>query len=85
MKISELRKIIKEEVQKKVMMEGFHPLDDVLAGITFQDLIVTVQSNEKVIDERAVSKVFNEMLKTNIKDAKYELKRNMKQIIGEAT
>lgn len=75
---------LRQMVRDLIKEAYFHPLDDLLAGITFQDLIVAVESNEKVVNEQSVRKVFKEMLKANVKDAEYELKQNMKRIIGEA-
>ena len=63
----------------------FHRDDDLLRGITFGELIDTVYSNERVIDERTVTKTFNELLKANVRDAKSELKGSMKKIIEEAS
>jgi len=79
MKKSELRKIVREEL----LNEFFHPDDDLLKGITFQELIDTVYSNEKVVDEKSVWKVFNELVKVKLEDAKSELKSDIKQVIKE--
>lgn len=65
--------------------EFFHEKDDLLGAITFEDLIITLQSNEKIINETTVKKVFNELLTSNINDAKYELQQNMKKIIKQAS
>ena len=40
----------------------FHVLDDLLNGFTHDDLITAVLSNESVITEQTIKKVFNEML-----------------------
>lgn len=69
---------------ESVIKEYFHEKDDLLRGITFEDLIIAVQSNEKAISASSITKVFNEMVKANLKDAEYELKSNMKQIIKAA-
>lgn len=78
MKNTPYKKIFKE---KEKLKEFFHPQDDLLRGITFEDLIDTIYSNEPTVDERTVQKVFNEILQTNLMDAKAELRANMKQII----
>ena len=48
----------------KELTAGFHPKDDLLRGITFEELIDTVYSNEQTRDEKAVKKVFEELLKS---------------------
>jgi CMP-2-keto-3-deoxyoctulosonic acid synthetase len=75
-------KIISEK--KQSLEERFHPKDDLLIGLTFDDLIVAVQSNEPVINEASVKKTFETLVKEIISDARYELKTNMKQIISDA-
>lgn len=68
----------------KKFKEYFHLKDNLLHGITFEDLIIALQSNEPKIDEKTVMKVYNEILKMNAQDALHELKSNMHQIIKEA-
>ena len=58
--------------------------DNILDGITFDDLIVTLQSNEPTIDEEAVLRVFEDIVRANLKDARYILKQRMAFIIKEA-
>ena len=79
MKKSELRQIIKEELIKEWV--GFSVKDSILSAITFEELIDTLQSNEQNIDERAVKRVFDEILKANTKDAYSILNKQMKTII----
>ena len=69
--------------KKQSLEERFHPKDDLLIGLTFDDLIVAVQSNERIINEASVKKTFETLLKEIVSDARYELKTNMKQIISE--
>jgi len=61
-----------------------HTKDDLLRGITFEDLITAVQSNEPVINEKSIKKVLYEMIKENVADAEAELKEKMEWIIKEA-
>ncbi len=70
--------------REKKLQEGFHQMDDLLSGFTFGELIETLQSNEAIIDERSVRKVFKELLNFRLEDARYELKKNMHQIIKES-
>lgn len=63
----------------------FSEHDSLLDGITFEDLIITLQSNEKVIDEEAVKRVFEDLVWTNLKDARFLLKEKMQFIIDNAS
>lgn len=62
-------------------MFGFQ--DSILDGITIDDVITATLSNEKVITEATVTKVFNEILSTQIEDARFMLERHMQDIINE--
>ncbi len=64
-------------------IKSYHRKDDLLTGITFEDLITTVQSNEPNPNSKAVLRVFNEMLSQVVADAEHELKTNMKNILKE--
>lgn len=55
--------------------------DSILSGITFGELVDTVQANEPVVDSVSVMRVYNRILKTQLDDAEYELKSKMKDII----
>ena len=63
----------------------FSEHDSLLDGITFEDLIITLQSNEKVIDEEAVKRVFEDLVRANLKDARFLLKEKMQFIIDSAS
>jgi hypothetical protein len=58
--------------------------DSIISGITFDDLITTLQCNEQTIDKAAVTRVFNEILKIQMADAREILKQNMDFILEEA-
>lgn len=77
-------KKINESLAKieQTLSERFHPKDDLLGGITFEELIMTVETNERVKDEKAVKKVFLELVKGKLHDADVELKSNMKEILS---
>lgn len=64
-----------------VMKNNTNTNDDLLRGFTFQELIDAVNSNESEINSETVTKVFNEILKEQIEDAKAELKEHMADII----
>ena len=59
----------------------FHILDDLLSGFTHDDLVTTVLSNESVITEQTIKKVFNEMLQEQMNNAKATLKANMQKVL----
>ena len=79
-KSQELLNVFESDKSKK--SEGnFHPKDDLLRGMTFEELITTVESNEKVRDKNSVMKVYREILSANQKDALSELRSNMDAIV----
>ena len=63
------------------MKNKFHVLDDLLGGFTYDDLITAVISNEPVITEQTIKKVFNEILQAQLTDAKAVLKANMQEVL----
>lgn len=79
---SAVRKIVK----KVRLSEGMptHIKDDLLAGITFEELIITLQSNEPEINEKVVQRVFSELVRDAVQSAKEELRDNMQMIIKQA-
>ena len=79
---SAVRKIVK----KVRLSEGMptHIKDDLLAGITFEELIITLQSNEPEINEKVVQRVFSELVRDAVQNAKEELSDNMQMIIKQA-
>lgn len=75
---------IKEMLNEKLnLRESVHPKDTLMSGITFEDLIIAVESNEKEINKSTITKVYNELLKSNMKDAQSELNKNMDWIIKQ--
>ena len=80
MKKSEIREMIREEV-KKLSEAHWNPKDNILNDITFEELITTIESNEKTIDEKNITKVFNDLMKIKVSDAKYVFKKNISEII----
>ena len=71
------------KIAKELTADNFHTKDDILRGITFEDLIIAVQSNEKIIDEDIVWKVYKAILRDNEEDARSELEDNMERILKE--
>jgi len=77
-----LDKLIKEEIDS-IFKQYFVAEDNLLRGITFEDLITAVHSNEKEINEQTIRKTFEEMVRTNLVDSKSLLRSNMKSILKE--
>jgi len=71
------------KIAKELTADNFHTKDDILRGITFEDLIIAVQSNEKIIDEDIVWKVYKAILRDNEEDARSEIEDNMERILKE--
>lgn len=65
------------------MTNNFSFQDSILDGITIDDIITATLSNEKEITEATVTKVFNEILKIQLTDAKFMLNKHMQDIIKE--
>lgn len=64
------------------MSEKFSIKDEVLAGITFEELLDTVNANEPKKDSQAVMRTFDDINKRNMDDAKAILKREMSGILN---
>ncbi|MFA7133284.1 MAG: hypothetical protein WC108_08315 [Bacteroidales bacterium] len=65
------------------MKEIFSFQDSILDGITIDDVITAVLSNEKEVNEQTVTKVYNEILRENRENAREMLKKYMQAIIKE--
>jgi len=64
--------------------KGLHLKDDLLGRISFEDLVIALQSNESVIDRKSVNRVISEMLSTHLIDLGELLEQNMQEIIDHA-
>lgn len=60
------------------------PSDNLLDGLTFDDLILAVRCNCRTIDRVAVQMELNRILATQRQDMIFLLEKNMNQIIAEA-
>lgn len=58
--------------------------DNLLDGVTFDELILTVHCNCPVLNPEAVRKSLNEILSIRMQDMAYLLERNIDVIIAEA-
>lgn len=74
-----LLKPIIENILKEDYKFNIH--DSILREITFDELITTIESNEPDVTEQTVLRVFNELLAANVRDAKSEIRTNMKLIL----
>jgi len=61
-----------------------HVKDDLIKAVTFEDLIIVVQSNEQVVNRETIGKVFRELMHSTITDAYVELRDKMSWIIEQA-
>ena len=64
--------------------EDMYETDNILDGITFDDVILALHSGERIIDEKAVRRVVKEILEIQMQDFEYILNNNIKEIIARA-
>lgn len=64
--------------------EDMHETDNMLDGITFDDVILALHSGERVIDERAVRRVVQDILESQMQVFEYILNKNIDEIIKRA-
>lgn len=75
---------LSESIEESELKESnWNSKDDLLAGITFEELIDMVHSNEKVKDESAFKKSYKELLRMKVKEADSMLKTHMKDMLKE--
>jgi len=72
------------EEQKWRLWDDLIPDDNLLDGVTFDDLILAVHCNCRVITPEAVRRQWREILEARLEDAKFLLERNMAAIMAEA-
>jgi len=65
--------------------EDLNEKDSLLDGLTFEDIITAVYSNEPIIDAASVKKVVKEILDRQTADLYILLENNMGEIIKRAT
>jgi hypothetical protein len=75
------RELVRVAKELGIRKAYFHEKDTLLHGITFEELIVTVLANERVRDEAAVRRVFDELVDAYMRDARAELRANMGHIL----
>ena len=64
--------------------EDMHKSDCIFDPITFEDIILAVHCNERVLDENAIKRVAREILENRMIDFEYLLENNINEIIAEA-
>ncbi len=63
----------------------FHVEDNLLDSITSRDLITMIRCNEPGRDRKTIERVFNELLKIQVDNAKEMFKQHYKDIRKELT
>lgn len=58
--------------------------DNLLDPVTFDDLVLALHCNEKVIDKAAIARVIRKIMEQRLEDMKFLLKNNTEEIIAEA-
>ena len=61
-----------------------HQKDDLMSGFTFEDIIITLQCNEPIINEAAVKRIASEMLQGRLEDYEAMLNQNIAEILKQA-
>ena len=64
--------------------EDMHKNDCVFDPITFEDIILALHCNERVIDRKAIQRVINEIMDSRAQDFDYLINNNIDEIIAEA-
>ena len=64
--------------------EDLHPKDNIFDPITFEDIILALHCNEKVIDRRAIQNVINDIMDVRMQDFDHLINNNINEIIAEA-
>ena len=64
--------------------EDMHKSDCIFDPITFEDIILALHCNEKVLDSKAVRRVAQEILDSRLEDFYFLILNNDAEIIAEA-
>lgn len=64
--------------------EDLHEDDAIFDQITFNDIILALHCNERVIDRKTVLKVFKEIMDIHMQDFEYLFNNNIDEIIAKA-
>ncbi len=63
--------------------EAYQSTDTILDDLTYSELLDTIYSNIENPDERAVMKEFDKIIKQKVNDARFEMRKAIKQIIND--
>ena len=64
--------------------EDMHKSDCIFDPITFEDIILALHCNERVIDRKAIQRVVSEIMYCRTQDFYYLINNNIDEIIAEA-
>ena len=64
--------------------EDLHEDDAIFEQITFNDIILSLHCNERVIDRKTALKVFKEIMEIRMQDFEYLFNNNIDEIIAKA-
>jgi hypothetical protein len=72
-------------LENQLIFNGYHLKDDILAGITLEELQTVLYSNipKEKLDERTAMKELETLIAGNVKDAKYVAKKVISEIIKD--
>lgn len=71
------------KMKKLLEQDNFHIKDELLRGLTYEELITTVFSNEKTIDASVIKKVCENLINLRVSEARRDLKDNITKILQE--
>lgn len=64
--------------------DDLYPEDNILDGITFQELITTVRCNCRTVSPEAIMREFETILAIHMEDARFLLRNNLSAIMQTA-
>ena len=64
--------------------EYMHKSDCIFDPITFDDIILALHCNEKVLNRRAIQNVINDIMDSRMQDFEYLINNNINEIIAES-
>jgi hypothetical protein len=82
-KIGELKAMGIQITVSESLNETIQRNDSILDDMTYDELLTTVYSNLERPDERSIMKEFENLLKMKIKDARFVMKKAVKQILKD--
>jgi len=76
---------IKDKLDKYMLLEKFHPMDNILDDITYDEIHTQVYSNipKEKLDTKVVMKEFESLLKQKVNDARFLMRKAAAQIVKD--